>query len=298
MSITATQQDPRLASIRQLAGQKDDGIPFLLLPVRLETRFMTVDRPRYPYPFQDRILDLLTYWWRVRDKIRDLSALDRMEEPMIRARMDGVLGDLGEGSAILRSLAELPRPNRRWIEDTMEDVGTSLRAFYTWSEKRDWSSGDVADDIARTRKALKEQWRATLQAREETPLAEETRYSEAAEIVAELNKLEREIKKLNAKDFTVSKVVARKGFSRDKTRSGRGALYPYVDAKLSSIQTAYTAVSVRLRNNFDATITQIQSIARLQAGIQTAASQLVHKPQGMRSAYMKQAYEIRFKDLA
>lgn len=44
--ITATDfTDPRINSIRSNVGRKDDGIPFLLLPVKVETRFMRVDRP-------------------------------------------------------------------------------------------------------------------------------------------------------------------------------------------------------------------------------------------------------------
>ncbi|MBT8183499.1 MAG: hypothetical protein KJN76_01560, partial [Eudoraea sp.] len=44
-SINASYTDPILNSIRARTKTKDDGIPFLLLPVRLETRFMEVEQP-------------------------------------------------------------------------------------------------------------------------------------------------------------------------------------------------------------------------------------------------------------
>ena len=37
--------DPAMQSIRDQVAAKSDGIPFLLLPVKIETRFMKADRP-------------------------------------------------------------------------------------------------------------------------------------------------------------------------------------------------------------------------------------------------------------
>src|SRR4051812_10647867 len=42
--ITAQLEDPRIADIRNSVNQKNDAIPFLLMPVRIETRFMQVQR--------------------------------------------------------------------------------------------------------------------------------------------------------------------------------------------------------------------------------------------------------------
>ncbi|HEY6978177.1 MAG TPA: hypothetical protein VH396_17875 [Chitinophagaceae bacterium] len=43
-TITAQLQDPRINDIRNSVNQKNDAIPFLLLPVRIETRFMQMQR--------------------------------------------------------------------------------------------------------------------------------------------------------------------------------------------------------------------------------------------------------------
>ena len=42
--IKAQIEDPRINDIRNSIHQKNDAIPFLLLPVRIETRFMQVQR--------------------------------------------------------------------------------------------------------------------------------------------------------------------------------------------------------------------------------------------------------------
>src|SRR5690606_38043922 len=43
-TINAQIEDPRINDIRNSVHQKNDAIPFLLLPVRIETRFMQVQR--------------------------------------------------------------------------------------------------------------------------------------------------------------------------------------------------------------------------------------------------------------
>ena len=44
-AIQANYTDPNLQSVRETVAGKSDGIPFLLLPVRMETRFMKAERP-------------------------------------------------------------------------------------------------------------------------------------------------------------------------------------------------------------------------------------------------------------
>ena len=43
-AINAQVEDPRITDIRNSVAQKTDAIPFLLLPVRTETRFMQVEK--------------------------------------------------------------------------------------------------------------------------------------------------------------------------------------------------------------------------------------------------------------
>ena len=47
--ITATHTDPRVNTIKATVRSKKDNIPFLLLPVRLETRFMKVEKPKFSH---------------------------------------------------------------------------------------------------------------------------------------------------------------------------------------------------------------------------------------------------------
>ncbi|WP_221392470.1 hypothetical protein [Dyadobacter sp. NIV53] len=57
--IATAYTDPRLDTIRAQVALKDDTIPYLLLPVKIETRFMKVERPLFnPDVFADLMLDL------------------------------------------------------------------------------------------------------------------------------------------------------------------------------------------------------------------------------------------------
>ena len=46
-AIKALFEDPKIKDIRNQVAQKNDAIPFLLLPVRIETRFMKVPKKRF-----------------------------------------------------------------------------------------------------------------------------------------------------------------------------------------------------------------------------------------------------------
>src|SRR5688572_1799680 len=55
----AVHSDPELAAIRTMVAGKNDGIPFTLFPVRIETRFMRVDKPiRTRDTFPEILIDI------------------------------------------------------------------------------------------------------------------------------------------------------------------------------------------------------------------------------------------------
>jgi hypothetical protein len=57
--IATTYTDPAINAIRTQVAGNDDGIPYLLLPVKIETRFMKVDRPiTKPDKFGEILIDL------------------------------------------------------------------------------------------------------------------------------------------------------------------------------------------------------------------------------------------------
>lgn len=60
-TINAVMEDKRISEIKAMTATKNDGIPFLLLPVRTETRFMELDEPSQSTSTDhiDSILDLL-----------------------------------------------------------------------------------------------------------------------------------------------------------------------------------------------------------------------------------------------
>ena len=57
--IATTFTDPAISAIRAQVAANDDHIPYLLLPVKIETRFMRVDRPvSKPNRFGEVLSDL------------------------------------------------------------------------------------------------------------------------------------------------------------------------------------------------------------------------------------------------
>ncbi len=60
-TLKALLTDKRIEEIKAMTATKDDGVPFLLLPVRIETRFMELDEPSQTAAADatDEILDKL-----------------------------------------------------------------------------------------------------------------------------------------------------------------------------------------------------------------------------------------------
>lgn len=96
-TLNALMEDKRISEIKNMTATKNDGIPFLLLPVRIETRFMELDEPSQSTSTDniDTILDLLL---------------------MAQVQMLGIENAQQAGSAIARAIKHLQEANK-WVSE-------------------------------------------------------------------------------------------------------------------------------------------------------------------------------------
>lgn len=119
-SLNALFTDKRVDEIKALTATKDDGVPFLLLPVRIETRFMKLDEPSQSVATDttDEILDkLLT----VQVSLLDISTIQG-----IRRAASGALATLGEVEKLLDKLVNLTARNKKILQETAKSVQDTL----------------------------------------------------------------------------------------------------------------------------------------------------------------------------
>ena len=96
-TLNALLEDKRISEIKSMTAAKNDGIPFLLLPVRIETRFMELDEPSQSTSTDniDTILDLLL---------------------MVQVELLGIDNAQGANSAIVRSIKTVQEAGK-WVSE-------------------------------------------------------------------------------------------------------------------------------------------------------------------------------------
>ncbi|MFC5412201.1 hypothetical protein ACFPMF_22945 [Larkinella bovis] len=119
-ALKALLTDKRIEEIRTLTATKDDGVPFLLLPVRIETRFMELDEPSQTVETDatDEILDKLL--------IVQVDVLDIQNSAQIGGVVSKSLTTLGEVSILLDKLINLTAKNKKILQEMAKSVQETL----------------------------------------------------------------------------------------------------------------------------------------------------------------------------
>ena len=119
-TLKALLTDKRIDEIKTLTASKDDGIPFLLLPVRIETRFMELDEPSIHVSTDstDEILDkLLT----VQVDLLDIKNVQNAGGVVARA-----ISTLGEVNQLLDKIINLTAKNKKILKEMAKSVQDTL----------------------------------------------------------------------------------------------------------------------------------------------------------------------------
>ena len=110
-TLQALLEDKRIEEIKTMTAAKDDGIPFLLLPVRIETRFMELDEPSQTTPTDniDAILDQLL--------IVQVDVLDIEIASQAAAAINKSLLNLQQVSKLVSEITNLTAKNKRILKE-------------------------------------------------------------------------------------------------------------------------------------------------------------------------------------
>jgi len=110
-TLQALLEDKRIEEIKMMTATKDDGIPFLLLPVRIETRFMELDEPSQTTPTDniDSILDQLL--------IVQVDILDIETAQQAAGTINKSLINLQQVSKSINEITNLTAKNKRILKE-------------------------------------------------------------------------------------------------------------------------------------------------------------------------------------
>src|SRR6185312_6714820 len=125
-TIHAQVEDPRLADIRNSVAQHNDAIPFLLLPVRIETRFMQVSKQSLQVTATiESVLEGMAYV-----QIEAVNTQSNITGPAIRT----LTADNTALITPIQSLGFISIKERGWLKQLFSDMQKDMQAVVTASQ--------------------------------------------------------------------------------------------------------------------------------------------------------------------
>ena len=123
--INAQIEDPRINDIRNSVHQKDDAIPFLLLPVRIETRFMQVQRVPVQKITIESVLEGLAHF-----HVQVIDAQNNMNADVIKS----LVTETNKIVSALQSLGVLAIKEKGWLKQLSNDIKADAQVVITASQ--------------------------------------------------------------------------------------------------------------------------------------------------------------------
>ena len=267
--IATTFTDPAISAIRAQVAANDDHIPYLLLPVKIETRFMRVDRPvSKPNRFGEVLSDL--------SNLETYAIFDPLKLPIheVSGRYKKIAGMAASVSTKTSEMETLDGPSK-------ETLSKKITAILKQNQELGASAGKLKNldnsDIVQLR-AYRNSTESSLNA---ALAIVQTLQPELPAGNAFLRPLQTIIDALNA--LASAKTAAT---SRPNTR----ALFSLIEEKQALITSRISDMQKIVASNYAATATEIKQLSVLSGQLQTLGKKSVDNIKKLHSKYQAAAY--------
>lgn len=279
--ITATvHEDSAIQSIRNDVAAKNDGIPFLLLPVRVETRFMTVDRPTVVNAGGPTLLNetyktgvLLEYSPYKQHPTLVLRHLRKVEEQMSLLR-EKVL-DVESVSSTLNGILY----RRRMIMDS------NLNNFMKSLDGLIWRDKKAMMELGQLRQAISSKSNEVKFALGGIEVEKVSTNQETTTLINNLAEIDEAMSSVASRDLSTT------------DRKGKRANFEYVEGKVAQIGKAIEKTVQDMEVNMTASSTQLTQLRNLLNQIPGRRSQVQKNIQNVNSTFKKVEYTDTFGKL-
>ncbi len=270
--ISTKFNDPNIQQVRQATGRHSDQFPFLLMPVRLETRFMKVDRP-VSLNFDPDVLHLLVELKYLFLKLEHVELDDLPEARDLRRQLEKVISDLDR-----RMVDPMPLPypeNTRW-EENVADIRESYDRLIV---KFEGLSHELQQHLANVRRALEN---AVLKIENyRIAKAKETEYDEGKQLVGKLNYIEDVLQRISDKPVKY-------------TSKTKHHYFNYIDKQFEKIDKTLVDVEEKAMKNVIANPNQISRISEMPVVYHRALTKVRKKLSRIRSDYKRNEFLTRY----
>lgn len=273
--------DTKLDDIRQMVSTKNDNTPFLMLPVRVEARYMTVDRPVSLnldgfYHILPKFVELDYYY-------RELSPIDkisysRMQKLYTRAKNDAL--------AVIDGIQEiniLPNPECSWFREHFDSMSESLTKFNKAFNNLVFSNRAQVKKYNELKKFVNETFNEITAKVSTIKRSRDDEYKEASNLISNMNKM---LKSVEDIDF---KVV-------DNQNKTKREYYSYVESRLSNIEEQKTILENAFNKNIVTHTNQLKQIKELSTLFKTQSKVVPSKLNEIQSDYKRNEFITRFNE--
>ena len=282
-TITATHQDPALASIRNKVKRKDAVTPFLLLPVRIESRFMKGDKPiisnvpTEPFDFLKALLA-------ANHKLQIAPDWNKLNIRTIEAILDEdleILEGLRDAARLVNEVnalqeKRLQKESDRFAKDSKNYL-QKLKAF----EK----SSDSAQRWSERIKKLNDTVKQIKPELTSIGLLAEDRYQGFEGVLEKLRTANGRLEDLKTLEFHVTD-------SKDKRE-----LYTKLDGAFKSIESTYYHTNNLHRQEFEVKSKQVTELKEIRDALTATWNSLEPHLETIHSPYHKARYKNRVSNL-
>lgn len=127
MEIKAKYTDPEISQIRNYVGSKDSKTPILLLPVRIETRFMKVERADKTFTDSHLVGEILEKLHEI--EIGLLEHQKRLDGLTQKRLVQSFAHNVEKVNQSVRKIDAITKEQKTWIQEAEAVINTEVRKF-------------------------------------------------------------------------------------------------------------------------------------------------------------------------
>lgn len=272
----AIHTDPELSAIRTMVGGKNDGIPFTLFPVRIETRFMLVDKPiRTRDTFPEVLIDIskiIRIYVEVPPGPQPPEFITSLKEATFLA--EGLLTKINAISRLSIADKEVLSANLNALETQAKKLTPGLSSAGMKAAKSNNESAQLhLQVLAYTQQAQK--------AASVLLPAQHAVHEDAAEFLSELNAIRTTIKDLAGKQLAKLDYKAKR------------RAFAEIERKLGVLEQDMLKVRKRTTGNLSASPEQLIQLEEILAWLNPGFAILLKNFETLDSAYKQAEYTAR-----
>jgi len=268
--------DPGLQAIRDLAQSKNDNIPFLLLPVKIETRFMKVDRPLHQ---PDVYPDLVRQLFELEDRMHFTS--ESLPAHEVLGKLRKIRTQLEKIQNSTASINRISVTDKKHLIVKTGHLETAHRHLSQNLSRAHWSDAEKMREFRLQISGLALDVQQTTGKINQLSPTYETNYSETTIFLNTLENIREALQQIGLKNLS------------SKDRKENRSLFTYLEDHMGKIEESVRLARRDLNINMQATTLQLRKIKAFKRDVRVPVSAALKNISKIHSDYKRLEYQQR-----